>query len=93
MLDALARLISLCGPGTRIVTSHGSVVDRSVVVAQRDLLLTTRDRVTALIAQGKSPDEVVAANVTADLGARALPGHIGADAFVRDVYGELKATP
>ena len=42
MLDALARLISLCGPGTRIVTSHGSVVDRSVVVAQRDLLLATR---------------------------------------------------
>jgi hypothetical protein len=36
-------------------------------------------------------DEVVAAKVTADLGARALPGHIGADAFVRDVYGELKA--
>jgi len=93
MLDALARLISLCGPATRVVTSHGSVVDRSVVIAQRDLLLTTRDRVTALIAQGRSSDEVVAANVTADLGARALPGHIGADAFVRDVYAELKAAP
>ncbi len=91
MLDALAKLIGLAGPGTKIVTSHGSVVDRSVVVAQRDLLLITRDRVTALIAQGKTLDEVVAAKVTADQPARALPGHIGADAFVRDVYEEIKA--
>jgi cyclase len=90
MLDALARLIGLAGPATRIITSHGSVVDRSVAVAQRDLLLTTRDRVTALIDQGKTLDEVIAAKVTADLGAHALPGHIGADAFVRDVYEEIK---
>lgn len=93
MLDALARLIGLAGPNTRIVTSHGSVVDRSVVIAQRDLLLKTRERVRALIAQNKGADEIVAANVTADLGAHALPGHIGADAFVRDVYAELQAAP
>jgi cyclase len=93
MLDALGRLIGLAGPDTRIVTAHGAVVDRSVAIEQRDFLLTARDRIAALIAQGKSADEVVAANVTADLGVHALPGHIGADAFVRDVYGELKGSP
>jgi len=91
MLDALARLIGISGPKTRIVTSHGVVVDRAVAIEQRDFLLTARDRIAALIAQGKNVGEVVAANVTAGLGVVALPGHIGAEAFVRDVYGELTA--
>jgi glyoxylase-like metal-dependent hydrolase (beta-lactamase superfamily II) len=89
MLDALARLISLAGPHTRIVTSHGEVVDRATAMAQRDFLLVTRDRVAALIAQGKSADQVVAAKVTADLGVHATPGHISADAFIRDLYQAL----
>lgn len=93
MLDALARLIGMAGPKTRIVTAHGQVVDHSVVIEQRDFLLTSRDRIAALIAQGKSSEEVIAANPTADLGVKALPGHIGPDAFVRDVYAELKAAP
>jgi glyoxylase-like metal-dependent hydrolase (beta-lactamase superfamily II) len=89
MLDALARLISLAGPRTRIVTSHGEVVDRAVALAQRDFLLLARDRVAALISQGKTADQVVAANVTADLGVHATPGHISADAFIRDLYKAL----
>jgi glyoxylase-like metal-dependent hydrolase (beta-lactamase superfamily II) len=93
MLDALARLVALCGPGTKIVTAHGAIVDRAVAMEQRDFLLTSRNRIAALIAQGRSVDEVLAANVTADLGVQALPGHIGAEPFTRDVYGELKAAP
>jgi glyoxylase-like metal-dependent hydrolase (beta-lactamase superfamily II) len=89
MLDGLAKLIALGGPATRFVTSHGQVVGRAAVVAQRDLLLTTRNRVVALIAQNKTLEQVLAANVTAGLGATAQPGHISADAFVRDVYREL----
>ncbi len=91
MLDALARLIGLAGPETRIVTSHGEVVGRSVVIAQRDFLLASRDRVTALIAQGKSVDEVIAANITADLNVQAATAHISSEHFVRDVYAEVKA--
>ena len=63
-LDGLAALIGRAGPHTRIVTSHGPPVDRSVAIAQRDMILKVRDRVAALIAQGRSEDEVVAANVT-----------------------------
>ena len=91
MLEGLSRLIGLGGPRTRYVTSHGQVVDRSVVVAQRDMLLTSRDRIAALMAQGKTVEEVVAAKVTEGLGAVALPGHVGADAFTQDVYAELKS--
>lgn len=93
MLEALSILIGLGGPQTRFVTSHGQVVDRMAVIAQRDLLVTSRDRIAALIAQGRSLDQILAAKVTEGLGAHAEPGHISADAFVRDVYGELKAAP
>jgi glyoxylase-like metal-dependent hydrolase (beta-lactamase superfamily II) len=44
-------------------------------------------------AQGKSLDDVVAAKVAEGLGAQAQPGHISAEAFVRDVYAELKTAP
>jgi glyoxylase-like metal-dependent hydrolase (beta-lactamase superfamily II) len=91
MLGALDLLIALGGPQTRFVTSHGQVVDRTAVIAQRTLLVTARDRIAALMAQGKSQDEIVAAKVTEGLGAQAQPGHISAEAFVRDVYAELKA--
>jgi cyclase len=90
MLEALGYIIGRAGPDTRIITSHGPPVDRAVAIAQRDLILTVRDRVAALIAQGKSEAEVVAARITADLDAHALQSHTSAERFVSDVYGELK---
>ncbi len=89
-LDGLAALIGRAGPRTRIVTSHGPPVVRSVAIAQRDMVLKVRDRVAALIAQGKSEDQVVAANVTADVEAPTGPAHTTAEHFVRDLYNELK---
>jgi hypothetical protein len=89
-LDGLAALIGRAGPHTRIVTSHGPPVDRSVAIAQRDMVLKVRDRVAALMAQGKSEDQVVAANVTADVDAPTGPAHTTAEHFVRDLYNELK---
>jgi glyoxylase-like metal-dependent hydrolase (beta-lactamase superfamily II) len=90
MVEALDRLLALGGANTRYVTSHGQVVGRGAVAAQRTLLLTSRDRIAALIKEGKSLDQILAAKVTEGLGAQAQPGHISADAFVRDVYAELK---
>lgn len=90
MLEGLNTLIALGGPKTRYVTSHGQVVGKDAVVAQKDMLIASRDRIAALIKQGKSLDEVVAAKVVEGLGAVAQPGHLGPDAFARDVYNELK---
>lgn len=89
MLDALGMLIGLTGPGTRIITSHGQIVDRSVAIAQRDFLLLARDRIAEQIAQGKNLEQVIAADVVADQGIKALPGHISSQNFVRDVFEEL----
>ena len=92
LVDGLGMVIGRAGPATKIIPGHGPTVDRSAVVAHRDLVLAVRDRVAPLVAQGKSEDEVVAAKVTADLDAKVQQAGTTGERFVRQVYAELKAT-
>ena len=91
LLDGLGALIGRAGPNTRIIPGHGPSVDRNAVIATRDMVLTVRDRVAALVAQGRSEDEVVSARVTADFDARVQQPGTTAERFVRQLYAELKA--
>jgi glyoxylase-like metal-dependent hydrolase (beta-lactamase superfamily II) len=91
LIDGLGEVIGHAGPNTKIIPGHGPTVDRAAVTAHRDAAIAVRDRVAALVAQGKSEDEVVAAKVTADLDARIQqPGTTG-ERFVRQAYADLKA--
>jgi len=92
LIEGLGMVIGRAGPNTKIIPGHGPTVDRSAVVAHRDLVLAVRDRVAPLVAQGKSEDEVVAAKVTADLDAKVQQVATTGERFVRQVYQELKAT-
>jgi glyoxylase-like metal-dependent hydrolase (beta-lactamase superfamily II) len=91
LLDALGLVIGRAGPATKIIPGHGPVVDRTAVAAQRDLVLTVRDRIAALVAQGKSEDQVVAAKVTADLDAHVQEPGTSGEKFIRQMYQELAA--
>jgi cyclase len=92
LLDGLGEVIGHTGPNTKIIPGHGPTVDRNAVIAHRDVASAVRDRVAALVAQGKSEDEVVAAKVIADLDAKIQqPGTTG-ERFVRQAYADLKAT-
>ncbi len=61
-IAAQEDMLSLAGPGTRIIPGHGPVADRDDLQASRDMLVDARDRVQHLINEGQSEDEVVAAN-------------------------------
>jgi cyclase len=92
LIDGLGTVIGHAGPNTKIVPGHGPTVDRTAVTAHRDVAIAVRDRVAALVRQGKSEDEVVAAKVTADLDAKVQqPGTTG-ERFVRQAYADIKAT-
>jgi cyclase len=91
VVDALNAVFALAKSTTRIVPGHGPVVDKNAVAANRDMILTIRDRVSALIAQGKSQDEVVAAKPLADLDARVQQAGTTGDRFLGQVYADLKA--
>jgi glyoxylase-like metal-dependent hydrolase (beta-lactamase superfamily II) len=91
MIDGLGRVVGLAGPNTKIIPGHGPTVTRDAVLAQRDLILTVRDRVRKLMSEGKSQDDVIAAKPTADLDAKVAEVGMTRDRFVGQVYQELKA--
>ena len=90
LLDGLGVVIGLAGPNTKIVPGHGPVVSRAEVMANRDMVLAVRDRVAQLIAQGKTQEEVLAANPTSDYDARVPNSKETTQRFVTQLYAELK---
>ena len=91
MLEGLSEVIAHAGPKTKIVPGHGAVVDRNAVAAHRDMILVLRDRVAAMVKQGKSQQDVLAAKVTADYDSKVPEVGSTADRFVGQLYAELKA--
>jgi cyclase len=102
MIAALGMAIGTCGPNTKVVPGHGPVMNRADIIAHRDMLMTVRDRVSELIKQGKSEDDVVVAHPTASYDPIFLSGitqfydentivrYRNGDAFVKQVYENLK---
>jgi cyclase len=90
MLDGLGRLAGLAGPNTKIVPGHGPVVSRAEVIAHRDMILAIRDKVSQLVSQGKSQDDVLSAHPTADYDAKVPNSKETTDRFVTQLYAELK---
>jgi glyoxylase-like metal-dependent hydrolase (beta-lactamase superfamily II) len=91
MLAGFDAIVALAKPDTRIVPGHGAVVDKTAVAAHKAMMLAVRDKVAALVKQGKTQDEVIAAKVTAEFDAKvtgATPQT--ADRFVGQLYQELK---
>jgi cyclase len=91
VMDGLNAVMALAKPTTKIVPGHGPVVDKTAVAAHLDLVTTIRTRVSALIAQGKSQEEVIAAKPLADLDARVQQAGTTGDRFLGQVYADLKA--
>ena len=91
LLDGLAFVIGIAGPETKIVPGHGPIVTRAEVTAHRDMVLAVRDRVAALLAQGKTLEEVLASHPTQDFDAKVPNANQRRDGFVTQVYAELKA--
>jgi glyoxylase-like metal-dependent hydrolase (beta-lactamase superfamily II) len=91
MLAGLGELAGAAGPTTKIIPGHGPTVDRSAVVAHRDMMLTIRDRIAPLVQQGKTLPEVVAAKPTADFETKVQQAAATGERFIGQVYAELQA--
>ena len=89
MLEGIGITIGMAGPHTKIIPGHGPTVDRAALIAHRDMILAIRDKVAALVQQGKTADEVVAAKPTSDYDS--IPNaSTTSERFVRQLYAELK---
>jgi len=90
MLEGLAITIGMAGPKTKIIPGHGPTVDRTALTAHRDMILVVRDKVAAMVQQGKTVEEVLAAKPTAEYDAIVPNSSTTSERFVRQVYAELK---
>jgi glyoxylase-like metal-dependent hydrolase (beta-lactamase superfamily II) len=90
LVNALNAVIANAGPNTKIVPGHGPVVDRAAVTAHRDMVVALRDKVAALVREGKTQEQVVAAKPTADFDAKVQQPAATGDRFVGQLYAELK---
>lgn len=90
-IAALDKAIAMAGPDTKVIPGHGlSVVGRAEMEEFRAMILAIRDRVYAMIKDGKHLDEVMAARLTADYDAQwGQEAGWTADDFVPVVYYEL----
>jgi len=91
MLAGFDAIVAMARPDTKIVPGHGAGVDKNAVAAHKAMMVAVRDKVAALVKQGKTQEEVVAAKVTNEFDSKvtgATPQT--ADRFVGQLYQELK---
>lgn len=84
-IEALAILVGMAGPNTKIVPGHGEVSTREDVMEFRDMVMDVKARVEPMIAQGMSYDQILAARPTAPYEAK----WGDPERFLTAVYEEL----
>ena len=90
LVTAATTALRYANDSTRIIPGHGPLSTRADLVKYRDMLATIRDRVAALIKQGKSKEEVIAAKPSADWDATLGRGNIKPEMLVGFAYDSMK---
>ncbi|QXD15548.1 MBL fold metallo-hydrolase [Rhodocaloribacter litoris] len=91
MIAAVDRVLPMTHEDTKIIPGHGPLSNRAELMAYREMLATVHARMKALIADGKSRDEAIAARPTADLDATWGRGFLQPDVWVGIVYDAVAA--
>jgi len=89
MIAATDAYLKLTNAKSRIVPGHGPIADKAALTEYRAMLVTARDRMAALVKQGKSENDVVAAKPFADLDKKWAPTELASTNFIRVVYHSL----
>jgi hypothetical protein len=78
-------------PSRHIVPARGEVTNGTGLKAYCDMIKTVRDRVRKSIEAGHTEGQVIGEHPTAEFDAKWGHGRVQPDAFVQEVYRELKA--
>ena len=95
-IETLQALVDMAGPSTKIIPGHGVVSTRADVAAFRTNTIEAQRRITDLIKQGMTVEQVVAANPTADLAPKFVttgpqPDKAATDRFLTAFYNAVKS--
>ena len=90
MIAAYRKLLPTLDDQVKVVPGRGRVGTKKDLENYLAVMVALRDRMTALIRQGKSLEECLAAKPTADFDAKWANGPIRPDSYVEEVYADLK---
>ncbi len=90
MIRAIDTYIKASNDTTKIVPGHGPLATKADLTVFRDMLITSRDRIEKLVAEGKSEQEVVEMKPLADLDATWSNNAQHAIGHTRNVYNSFK---
>jgi glyoxylase-like metal-dependent hydrolase (beta-lactamase superfamily II) len=94
MIEAVDLIQKLADSNTTLVPGHGTLVGKKDLLSYRAMLVDILSKVQKLRDQGKSLDEVLAANLTASYDATTLGDtQQSKDRFITEVYDEGKDFP
>lgn len=88
VIAAADKILGIVDENTKIIPGHGPLSNREGLKKYRDMLITLRDRIQSQIEEGKTLEEVIASNPTADfdkIKAQSVPPEM----FVKIVYNDL----
>jgi len=94
MIEAVDLIEKLAGPDTTLIPGHGTLVRKKDLLGYRAMLVDILGKVQKLRDEGKSLDEVLAANLTAPYdGTTQGDTKQSKDRFITEVYDEVKDFP
>ena len=91
LIAAVKVMLARCDEKSQIIPGHGPMANKIDLQAYHDMLLTVRDRVKALLARGRTQEQVLAARPTAEFDARYGAGAMRPDIWLQRVYADLLA--
>jgi glyoxylase-like metal-dependent hydrolase (beta-lactamase superfamily II) len=94
MIEAVDLFAKLAGPDTTLIPGHGTLIKKTDLVPYRAMLVDILAKVKTLRDQGKSLQEVLAANLTAAYDTTTQGDtQQSKDRFITEVYDEVKDFP
>ena len=90
LIRAVDAYIKVSNDNTKIVPGHGALAKKADLIAWREMLVTSRDRVQRLLDEGQSEQQVLAEKPLADLDKKWAANDQQAQNWLRMVYNSFK---
>ena len=90
VINSIRTLVDMADDNTRIIPGHGPLSDKQGLQGDLEVLETVRDRMSRLIAEGKSLEEIIELKPNADYDEAMGKGFINPEKFLQILYGDLK---
>jgi cyclase len=91
MITAIDIIAKTAGPDTTLITGHGTLVKKADLLPYRAMVVNILAKTRELVDQGKSLDDVLAANLTAPYDATTNGDTPESKSrFITEVYNEVK---